>query len=71
MGGGLGRNSDVGYWARGAATELERLDEAFAAVGAQVSAQKEAAKKWIRRQRIRMEVCVCVSLCPCLTSGVL
>ncbi|CAM9168820.1 unnamed protein product [Ectocarpus fasciculatus] len=54
-GGGLGRNSDVGYWARGAATELERLDEAFAAVGAQVRAQKEAAKKWIRRQRIRME----------------
>ncbi|CAN0019560.1 unnamed protein product [Ectocarpus sp. 12 AP-2014] len=54
-GGGLGRNSNVGYWARGAATELGRLDEAFAAVGAQVSAQKEAAKKWIRRQRIRME----------------
>ncbi|CBJ31731.1 hypothetical protein Esi_0278_0041 [Ectocarpus siliculosus] len=68
-GGGLGKNGDVGYWARGAATELERLDEAFAAVGAQVSAQKEAAKKWTRRQRIRMEVCVCVS--PCLTSGVL
>lgn len=47
----------AGYWAREAEQELERLDEAFVSVSDQVRAQKEAAQKWIRRQRIRMEVC--------------
>lgn len=53
--GGIGRNK-AGYLARGVEQELERLDEAFMSVGDQVRAQKEAAQKWIRRQRLRMEV---------------
>lgn len=51
------------YWARGAEQELERLDEAFLSVGDHVNTQKEAAQKWIRRQRIRMEVCERVRPC--------
>eukprot|EP00903_Cladosiphon_okamuranus_P021149 g19425.t1 len=54
---GMGR-SRGGHWVRGAEEELKRLDEAFVSVGDQVRAQKEAAQKWIRRQRIRMEVCM-------------
>lgn len=43
-------------WVRGAEQEVKSLDEAFLSVGDQVRAQKEAAQKWIRRQRVRMEV---------------
>lgn len=50
------RTTKAAYWSRGAQKELERLDEAFLSVGGQVKAQKQAAQKWIRRQRIRMEV---------------
>lgn len=64
---GMGK-SKTGYWARGAEQELERLDEAFLSVGDQVRAQKEAAQKWIRRQRIRMEVCG-QSAKPCSVSN--
>lgn len=59
--GGVGRRSKAGCWARGTEQQdLERLEEAFRSVGEQVRAQKEAAQKWIRRQRIRMEVCTYV-----------
>lgn len=66
----MGR-SKAGYWARGAEQELERLDEAFMSVGEQVRAQKEAAQKWIRRQRIRMEVWMWTKRQPTLCAGCL
>lgn len=59
-GGGLGRSGGGSvarrssrYWAE---KELERLDEAFLSVAGQVKEQKQAAQRWIRRQKIRMEV---------------
>lgn len=54
--GGAWRNSNTEFATREAEKELEKLDAAFSLLGGQVRAQKEAAQKWIRRQRIRMEV---------------
>ncbi|CAM9971025.1 unnamed protein product, partial [Scytosiphon promiscuus] len=49
------RRRGTSFGAREAERELERLDDAFSLLMNQVRAQKEAAHKWIRRQRIRME----------------
>lgn len=56
VGSARGRHNAAEYWARATERELEKLEEAFAAVGRHVRVQKVAAQRWIRRQRIRMEV---------------
>lgn len=60
-GGGRGRilnsnSSARGYDSFSADRELKKLDAAFTAMELHVNEQKEAAQKWIRLQRIRMEV---------------
>lgn len=54
--GGRKRDTAAAYWATGAQRELDRLNAAFSAVKGRMATQKLAAQKWIRRQRIRMEV---------------